>query len=65
MSELVEEWKKSKIRRQKGAKRTGSWTARLAQEAGFPKRLQSVMKERRATTRSLQNAPVGAPERHD
>ncbi|CAH0018691.1 unnamed protein product [Clonostachys rhizophaga] len=38
MRELIEEWKKSKTRRQKGGKRTGSQTAQLAQEAGVSKK---------------------------
>lgn len=38
MRELIEEWKKSKIRRRKGGKRTGSQTVQLAQEAGVSKK---------------------------
>jgi hypothetical protein len=47
----------------KEAKGLGARLLSSHRKLEFPKRLQSVMEERRAIERTLQNAPVAAPER--
>ncbi|CAH0025659.1 unnamed protein product [Clonostachys rhizophaga] len=61
MSELVEEWKKSKIRRQKGSKRTGSQTARLAQEAGVSKEVTKRHGGKKSNNKDSTKRPRARP----
>ncbi|KAK7229622.1 hypothetical protein V2G26_001792 [Clonostachys chloroleuca] len=63
MSELVEEWKKSKTRRQKGGKRTGSRTARLAQEAGVSKKVTKRHEGKKSNNKDSTKRPRGRPRK--
>jgi hypothetical protein len=63
ISELVEEWKKSKTRRQKGGKRTGSRTARLAQEAGVSKKVTKRHEGKKSNNKDSTKRPRGRPRK--
>ncbi|KAK7219319.1 hypothetical protein V2G26_007322 [Clonostachys chloroleuca] len=64
MSELVEEWKKSKTRRRKGGKRTGSRTAQLAREAGVSKKAtKSHGQGKKSNNKDSTKRPRGRPRK--
>ncbi|KAK7229646.1 hypothetical protein V2G26_001816 [Clonostachys chloroleuca] len=64
MRELIEEWKKSKIRRRKGGKRTGSRTAQLAQEAGVSKKSTKRHEEgKKSNNKDSTKRPRGRPRK--
>ncbi|KAK7214122.1 hypothetical protein V2G26_021300 [Clonostachys chloroleuca] len=64
MRELIEEWKKSKTRRQKGGKRTGSRTAQLAQEAGVSKKAtKSRGQGKKSNNKDSTKRPRGRPRK--
>ncbi|KAK7229620.1 hypothetical protein V2G26_001790 [Clonostachys chloroleuca] len=64
MRELIEEWKKSRTRRRKGGKGTGSRTAQLAQEAGVSKKAtKSHGQGKKSNNKDSTKRPRGRPRK--
>jgi hypothetical protein len=64
MRELIEEWMKSKTRRRKGGKGTGSRTAQLAQEAGVSKKATKSHGEgKKSNNKDSTKRPRGRPRK--
>jgi hypothetical protein len=63
MRELIEEWKKSKTRRRKDGKRTGSRTTQLAQEAGVSKKITKRREEGKKSNNKDSTKRRGRPRK--